>query len=170
MQMPFFSQSLQMSQNSPFTYGMSGVNNSLTSKSSIPVFGCIMKNPNLINNESNNEINNDSEDDFPVCQAPLTKPNTTQNMPLNFTQCMQRQQTQPIKSNQMIFNHLKNMRSQVEHNNMMIDSLYQFLSQPHELNSKQLEQIYIQLNTLRMNVSNNNNSLSEIYKIISNHN
>jgi hypothetical protein len=25
MQMPFFSQSLQMSQNSPFTYGMSGM-------------------------------------------------------------------------------------------------------------------------------------------------
>jgi hypothetical protein len=74
---------------------------------------------------------------------------------------------QKIKSNQMIFNHLKNMRAQVEQNNMMIDSFYQILSQPHELNANQLEQIYTQISTLRNNVSDNNNSISEIYKIIS---
>ena len=165
---------LSSTKSMPFTYG---INNVLTTKSNIPSLGCIQNQAAQVN-----QANNDSEDDFPVCQAPLTKPIIT---PFS-TQCMQQQQQQPqpqpqpikfsqsmqfgqMKSNQMIFNHLKNMRAQVEQNNMMIDSLYQILSQPHELNVKQLEQIYTQISTLRNNVSDNNNSISEIYKIISNH-
>jgi hypothetical protein len=144
----------------------------------------------------------DSEDDFPICQAPKINPMSTNSsqlsqcipLPKQFatTHCMQQRLPQSqsqlqsqsqsqsqfcnlgsniqygqTKSNQLLYVHLKNMRAQVEQANMMIDSLYQILSQPHILNKTQVEQIYTQINTMRDSILANNNSINEIYHIMS---
>jgi hypothetical protein len=176
------------SQNMPFTFGSTPAFGHTrqpsfqpTSQSSFvgtPGLGCIMKPPqNLTNtaNTANTESNADSEDDFPICQASLPNPNAK---PLS-TNCTPQFgkpgmgglgmgiQFGQTKSNQMLFVHLKNMRAQVEQSNMMIDSLYQILSQPHLLNSIQIEQIHTQINTMRDSIVANNNSINEIYRIMS---
>ena len=124
--------------------------------------------------------NDDSEDDFPICQAPMINPSVKQFS----TQCIQQRPQQQsfcnlgsnlgsniqygqTKSNQLLYVHLKNMRAQVEQANMMIDSLYQILSQPHILNATQIEQIYTQINTMRDSILANNKSINEIYQIMS---
>jgi hypothetical protein len=171
------------SQNMPFSFGnkpvttISGLANtnavrqpsSQSLLGSTPGLGCIMKPPQ---NLTNIESNADSEDDFPICQASLPNPNA---IPLS-TNCIPQfgkpgmgigMQFGQTKSNQMLFSHLKNMRAQVEQVNMMIDSLYQILTQPHVLNEKQVEQIHTQINTMRDSILVNNKSINEIYRIMS---
>jgi hypothetical protein len=122
--------------------------------------------------------NNDSEDDFPICQASLPNPLHKQHVNPLSTNCTPQFGKPGIgglgmgiqfghtKSNQMLFGHLKNMRAQVEQANMMIDSLYQILSQPHLLDATQVDQIHTQINTMRDSIVTNNNSINEIYRII----
>ena len=177
------------SQNMPFTFGSTPAFGHTrqpsfqpTSQSSFvgtPGLGCIMKPPQNLTNQPNQanqpNDNNDSEDDFPICQASLPNPNAK---PLS-TNCTPQFgkpgmgglgmgiQFGQTKSNQMLFVHLKTMRTQVEQANMMIDTLYQILSQPHLLNAPQIEQIHTQINTMRSSVIANNNSINEIYRIMS---
>ena len=66
----------------------------------------------------------------------------------------------------MLFNHLKDARTQVEQTNRVIDGFYQQLSIPHELNANQVEQLYMQLETMRNNVIANNNVINEIHRIM----
>jgi len=152
-------QSAQPTQNRPFTFGGNptfGIR---------PAMGCVMKpHPQV---KKNND--SDSEDDFPVQQAgPVV--NTPQfarpgGMGIQFGGQLGGQLGQ-IKSNQMLYTQLKEMRTQVEQTNKVIDGFYQILSMPNELDANQIEQLYLQIETMRNNIIANNNSINEIYRII----
>ncbi len=161
--MPPPTQSTNSIQNLPFTFGGRLPASQLTSCGT-PAMGCIMKPPTqVIKNDD------DSEDDFPVQQSgPIV--DTTQSIRHGATSTgigmgMGIQFGQ-INSNQKLYTQLKEMRTQVEQTNRVIDGFYQILSMPNELTVNQVEQMYIQIEMMRNNVITNNVAINEIYRII----
>ena len=177
MQMPHPTHFTQSVQNRPFTFGGNptiGAPSTLGSHTTFgnrptvsqstfcgtPVMGCIMKPPpQVIKNDD------DSEDDFPVQQSgPLV--DTSQSTRHGATSMGMGIQFGQIKSNQMLYTQLKEMRTRVEQTNGVIDSFYQILSMPNELTVNQVDQIYIQIEMMRNNNVANNVAINEIFRII----